>query len=449
MLMAKDGRLRKATPRDWPALLRRTTPHAVWQAFHSQVQESQDRRLRWSAKNIVLGWLLIGWSIQRSLTDRFEEAYGCLAMLFYRRRRPGKTLSGLTQATQRLDGGLFLTFWRCVRQRLPSLLGSAWTWEGWVVMAVDGSRVDAPRTRRNEQRPGRGGKDKTHPQWWLTWVIHLPSGSIWEWRTGAADSSERTHLREMCRQLPPQTLLVADAGFVGFDLFCELLEAGVQVLIRGHSGVTLLSDAPAEAIERCGEAGVVYLWPQNRRAKAPLALRLIVLKRGGKRVYLLTSVLESQRLSRAQASRFYAARWGVETGYRALKQTLERSRVEARTPEVGEAELSGNVLAQALLLALSAALLGTRADRVSLAAALRCVRGALEALRWGGSTRVFVLQLRKAVRDEYTRDSSKKARDWPHKKTETPAGAPKVRRPTRREKASIQGAIQQKAILDG
>ena len=69
----------------------------------------------------------------------------------------------------------------------------------------------------------------------------------------------------------------ADAGFVGVDLFCELLEAGVQVLVRGHRGVRLLSDAPAGAIEPRGD-GQVYLWPQNRRGQSPLALRLIVLK---------------------------------------------------------------------------------------------------------------------------------------------------------------------------
>lgn len=39
-----------------------------------------------------------------------------------------------------------------------------------------------------------------------------------------------------------------------------------------------------------------------------MRLRLIVLKRGGKRVYLLTNVLEPQRWSRALAGELYAAR---------------------------------------------------------------------------------------------------------------------------------------------
>jgi len=54
-------------------------------------------------------------------------------------------------------------------------------------------------------------------------------------------------------------------------------------------------------------------WPGNRRRKKPLLrLRLIVLKRGGKRVYLLTNVLDSTRLSRPMASKVYTARWGIE-----------------------------------------------------------------------------------------------------------------------------------------
>lgn len=439
MIMARDGRISKARPCDWPVLLGRLMPPSVWSGFRGQVAENGDPRVRWSIKLVVLGWSLIGWSVQSGLTDRFAEAFECLAKLYVRRRRPGRTLAGFTKASVRLGSAVFLILWRCIRERLPRLLGPAWTWGGWVVLAADGSRLDAPRTRANEKRPGCAGQDKTHPQWWVTCIIHLPSRLLWEWRLGPADSAERTHVREMCRHLPENALLVADAGFVGFDLFCDLLEAGVQVLVRGHRGVRLLSDAPAGALEQRGD-GPVYLWPQNRRGQSPLALRLIVLKRQGKRVYLLTSVLEPTRLSRAEAGRIYAARWGIETGYRALKQTLQRRRLQARTPGVGEVELAGSLLALALLLALSALVLRARIDRVSIAAALRAIRRALEALRWGASTRACVRRLEQAVRDEYQRRSSKRARDWPHKKTASPAGRPQLRRPTRREFTRIQAA---------
>jgi len=37
------------------------------------------------------------------------------------------------------------------RQRMAQLLAAAWTVEGWLVFAVDGSRVDVPCTWKNEE----------------------------------------------------------------------------------------------------------------------------------------------------------------------------------------------------------------------------------------------------------------------------------------------------------
>ena len=169
----------------------------------------------------------------------------------------------------------------------------------------------------------------------------------------------------------------------------------------------------------------------------PLALRLIVLKRGGKRVYLLTNVSDTVRLSRPMASELYAARWGVETEYRGLKQTLGRRKVRAQTAGPGGMELAGNILALALLLLQGALALGARAARLSVAAALRVIRRALEEVRYGCPSGAFVAQLRAAVKDDYRRTGSKRARDWPHPKRETPPGPPRLRRPTPYERRRI------------
>lgn len=168
---------------------------------------------------------------------------------------------------------------------------------------------------------------------------------------------------------------------------------------------------------------------------------MIVLKRGGKRVYLLTNVMESQRLSRPMAGELYRARWGVEVGYRSLKQILDRRRVLARTPEPGAMELAGNILALALLMLQGALVLGARSARLSVAAALRVLRRMIEAVRHGQTTLRFLEYLCAAVKDEYRRHRSKRARDWPHKKKQTPPGIPRLRRPTKQEKAKINGFL--------
>ena len=449
MKKAKEGRLRTLHRRDWPGFLNRVVPAPVWRAFRGQVDGPSGPQARWTPKYLVLCWVAIGWSIQNQLLERFREGWKLLARLYPRRRRPGGSYQGLTQATERFGVGILHRFWCCLRETIPRRLGRLWLWHGWVVLAVDGSRVEAPRTARNEEALGRAGRQKTSPQWWVTCVIHLPTSLLWDWRWGPGTSSERAHLREMLPSLPPRTLLVGDTGFGGFAFLGDLCRAGVHFLVRCASNTTLLVDGTRQKIERVGGATYVYLWPVDCHSQPPLRLRLIVLKRRGRRVYLLTNVMEPQRLSRRTAGAIYRARWDVEVEYRGLKQTLGRRKIVAKTPEPGAMELAGNILALALLLLQGALALGARATELSVATALRVIRRLIERVRYGRSTLRFLQDLRAAIKDQYIRHTSKRARDWPHKKREPPPKPPKLRRLNSREKARILACWRPPATAAG
>jgi hypothetical protein len=101
-------------------------------------------------------------------------------------------------------------------------------------------------------------------------------------------------------------------------------------------------------------------------------------------------------------------------------------------------ELAGNILALAFLLLHAALLLGARQVRVSVVALLRVLRQALEHVRYRCRLPRIAARLRTALRDDYVRSSSKRARDWLHKKTEHPPGPPHFRRPNRHEITVIQ-----------
>ena len=443
MKIAREGRPRQLHRRDWPGFLNRVVPPVVWQRLAGPAGHAGDPRTRWSGKYVVLCWVAMGWSVQTQLTERFREGVELLARLFPRRRRPGRSYQGLVKATGRVGLEGFQRFWRSLRATIPQRLGQRWHWYGWIPLAVDGSRIDAPRTRRNARRLGRAGRNKTHPQWYLTWMVHLPTLLVWDWRQGPGTSSERAHLQDMADSLPASALVVGDVGFGGFGFLGDLTRAGVSFLVRCASNTTLLVEATRQKIERVGEHQYVYLWPTGRRSRTPLRLRLIVLKRRQRRVYLLTNVLESTRLSRPMASELYQARWGAEVGYRSLKQTLGRRKVLAKTPEPGGSELAGSVLALALLMLQGALALGTRITELSVAAALKVIRRAIEALRCRQPSANFVASLRSALKDRYARGSSKRARDWPHKKRESPPRPPKLRRPNRHERTRMNALLWQ------
>jgi Transposase DDE domain len=435
--MAKEGRLGKSLAADLPGLLRRIVPAEVWRSFYGMCAKRGDRRTRWSPKHIVLAWLVMGWIARGGLGERFEGAWRTLTALFPQRRRAGRTYAGLNLCSRGVNPTAAQHFLASLRPRLQRGLRPLWHWRGWIVFAVDGSRVDVPRTRANERGLGRAGRDKSAPQFWLTTLIQLPSRVIWDWRQDVGTASERTHLREMLDSFPAGALLLADAGFVGFGLMSEMVRRGVDFVIRCGANATLLIEAAEPVDLRHASAAPVMLWPSGWRGEPPLALRLITLRRGKQCIHLLTSVREECRLPRRAAGEMYSARWGVEVNYRSLKQTLERRKLRARSPAIGAWELAGNVLALALLLVMAAWLQGVRAARASMARLLRAIRAALERFWYGRSTHGLGRRLRQAVCDEYKRRRSKRARDWPHKKHEKPAGAPNLRSMTERELAAI------------
>jgi hypothetical protein len=425
MSMARDGRFGKPARAEWPAVLRRVCPPEVWQRWLATMDRRSGKRARWIPKYLLLSWVLMGLAQPAELRQRFEVARQTLRALFAPRRRPGRSIQGLTKQTARLGVGALAAFWRLLRETVARRLKSNWCWHGWQVFAVDGSRIDAPRTRSNEEQLGCAGREGTGPQWWVTALIHIPSRLLWDWRSGPGASSERAHLREMIPALPDGSLLLADAIYVSYELLLALLQNGTDFLIRCGGNATLRIEG-MQTLEELGRDAVVFLWPAKYARGWPLAVRLITLKRREGRMYLLTSVHDRTRLSQATARELYAARWECELNFRALKQTLARRRLRAGTPAVGEMELTGNLLALAILQVHAALLLRARLPRLSVARLLAILRAAIDATRHRRRTRWFSRRAATAQIDDYRRRRPKRARHWPHKKREPAPGPPKI-----------------------
>ena len=334
-----------------------------------------------------------------------------------------------------------------LRSALGAMAGAYWRREEQLAFAVDGSRVDCPRTRANEEALGCGGRKGTAPQFWLTTLWHMGTGLPWAWKTGPSRDAERTHLREMLDLLPRGALLVADAGFTGYDLFRKILSSGRSLLVRVGANVSLLRNLGYAEVE---PDGTVYLWPEAfQKDCPPVVLRLIVLHRKGKKMYLLTN-LSAAELPKKRAAVLYEMRWGVEVFFRSLKETLAHRKMLSHGPEQAEAELQWTMVGlQVLGLMSVAAILGGGQDPLSwsVALALRAVR---QAMRDRKPTRRcpggLDGALRRSVKDGYCRRGPKEARHWPHKKKETPPGGPKVRNAKPKEVEKAQKLARRKRV---
>jgi hypothetical protein len=326
-----------------------------------------------------------------------------------------------------------------LRALVQEIAADYWKVEGWVVFGADGTKIECSMTAANEEAFGCAGKKKSTPQQFLTMMLHLGTGLPWAFVRGEARSSEREHLRKMIGLMPAASLLVADAGFTGYDLLRQVIQDGHSFVIRVGSNVKLLTKLGFVAREF---DGLVYLWPKDKQggkdnrgrsrkaASEPLVLRLVTLSDGRSPVHLLTNVLDQARLSAKAMARIYALRWGLELHYRTLKQTMGRRKLLSDSPRQAQAELDWSVIGLWMLGVLSVEALikeGSSPAKASLASALRVVRGAMS--RGGGrcGRGALLRELKGAVKDEYVRTGSKTARHYPRKKRTRPPGSPIIR----------------------
>jgi len=380
----------------------------------------------WSDFALVLAATLMSWDPAPTLAQRFEAVLAVLDAALPRRRRTGRTYQGFIKAfTPRSDAllGRLVPHLRTLSERAA---GACWRIGEFIPIGADGTRIDAPRTIGNEPL-GFAGRDKCGPQMMTLLLVHLGVMLPWAWRIGGARDAERTLLRDLLDELPRNTLLVADAGFTGFDLLGELCRRRVSFLVRVGRGVRLLSRL---GYYRREGRSTVYLWPKGREDRAPLVLRLI---RVGS-MYLVTDVTDPRRLSRAAAAELYRRRWGVEVAFRTLKRTLEHHKMRSGTATHTRAELAWAIAGLWML-----GLLGVRAiaarghgpRRLSIASALAAVRHAArdpDARRT--SDRPLRRRLGRALLDTYQRHASKTPYRWPRKKRPAPPAAPRITRAT-------------------
>lgn len=398
---------------------------------------SSDHRMRWTDRLLVVTALLMSWQSASRLKDAFEICWQVVTGMYPTRRRVGHTYEGFIQALQKRSQRLVSIVSSALRNAVQTVSREHWKIEGWVVMGVDGSRVECPRTAANEAAFGCAGKTKTAPQQFVTTVLHVGTGLIWDWRRGGGKEAERNHLRQMIATMPAKALLLADAGFTGYELLRELLSNGMSFILRAGGNVRLLTKLGFVVREH---DGIVYVWPQAYRDQAPLVLRLVVVHDGRKPVYLLTNVLEDSALSDAQVGTMYRRRWGIEVFYRSLKRTMEKHKLHSTSPAHARVELDwalaglwmlGLLTVQRMICSHVSPLRWSVAQSLRIVRRVMAGRGGLHAAR-------NLYALSRALKDDYDRAGSKTARNWPHKKKDKPPSPPKIRTANHQERQAAQ-----------
>jgi hypothetical protein len=332
---------------------------------------------QWTARMLVTVALFWAWSGYTGLQERFVQAAKLAGKILRWLPDPGKTYQGFIKQLQKWHVELQLACMSELRVLMKQNLFGHWEMAGFVIIAGDGSRIELPRTQSNEstyspqkkkdakKKPRRGGKKRNRgggkgirrpkrqssasiakkansPQMWLTLFWHVGTGLPWAWRTGPSDSSERQHLQAMLAELPENTLIAADAGFVGYEFWRSVMESGRHFVIRAGANVRLLKKLGCVR----EYDNTVYLWPDAvaKKKLPPLVLRAVWVHDGKQPMCLVTNVLSKKRLSDRQIVEIYKARWGVELFFRTFKQTFGRRKLRSHSAENARLEIDWSLV---------------------------------------------------------------------------------------------------------
>jgi hypothetical protein len=420
---------------------------------------------KWLPRCLV--WLALCWALvdTTNLTDAFDAALHTCTNLF---SCPSFTYQGFMAALLSWTARFLPLMRQTLHCRMQQINSPSWRLHGWLPIAFDGSRSSAPRTKDNEaafcaanygkgqtaryrkkkskgMRRRKNAQAKTQPpqpQVWITLMWHMGLRLPWAWRLGPSNASERDHVMIMAQDedFPADTLFCGDAGFVGYPLWAALIDKGHQFLVRVGANVKLLTQQEGFTLHRSAEGEYdVICWPREAigAGKKPLHLRLVCVQVGQTWMWLLSSVLDGERLTVKAMRDLYQARWGVELEFRGLKQTLDNGGLQSRNGKRVLVELDWAILAMAVveLLAVKEQQERAKKDPVpanpakrSLAKAVRALRGCLQRpgeVPQAGQDLSSALGV--ATTDNYVRNSAKKARYRPPNPDKKPLGDPTVR----------------------
>lgn len=280
-------------------------------------------------------------------------------------------------------------FDRTVRPLATEQTRGGW-YRGLRLVAMDGATLDVPDTVDNDARFGRPGSSRgegrgAFPQVRLVGLGECGTHAVFAVALGTYSSAEKTLAVQVLPRLQPGMLMLADRGFLGYELWQAAVATGGQLLWRASAifGLPVLEVLPDGSY-------LSRLRPGNstrpRRAGAqPVTVRVVeyTIDDGrapeGEHYRLVTTLLDPDQAPAAELAQLYAQRWEFENTLDELKTHQRGAKVvlRSKSPDGVQQEVWGFLLVHWAIRELmhTAALDGdVDPDRVSFIRTLRLAR---------------------------------------------------------------------------
>ncbi|MCO6044047.1 hypothetical protein NG895_09010, partial [Aeoliella sp. ICT_H6.2] len=106
---------------------------------------------RWTPKSLVSAALCWAWSEEQTLGERFHTVRRIILRLEKEQQQLATSYQAFTKILRRWTTPLASLLQPVLQQRMQAALADYWLIAGYLVFAVDGSRIELPRTRSHEQ----------------------------------------------------------------------------------------------------------------------------------------------------------------------------------------------------------------------------------------------------------------------------------------------------------
>lgn len=283
------------------------------------------RKRRLPAEQVV--WLVIALALYRHKS--IDEVLADLELALPNAESRSVSKSAAAQARQRL--GAEPLRWLFEKSALAwsdqDLQGSLF--KGLRLLAMDGTTLrtqDSPALRDHFGAQGYAkGTVSSYPQIRGVTLTALPTHLIRDAMFGPYGCSENHYAKQLLDSVPDDSLTVFDKGFLSAEILLRLTAKGNNrhflIPAKSNTKFEIISGKEDDAIVRMAvSAQARKNWPELPEYWEARAV--VTADAQGRERLLLTSLTDRRRFRAADLAACYEKRWGIETSYRELKQTM-------------------------------------------------------------------------------------------------------------------------------
>lgn len=256
--------------------------------------------------------------------------------------RMEKALSATAQSADRLAGS-------------GGLLGSR------PVKVVDASTLQMPDTRRNQKvfpQPSSQKKGCGFPVMRILAVLSLNSGALVKIVVDSLKHHELSLFHRMWEHLKEGDVVLGDRAYGEFTTAAALPQRGVDLVARLHHQ----RKVDFRKAKRLGKNDGVFVWKKGYQQTRILTkaqwdalpeeitvriIRFTATIRGfrGRRVTLVTTLLDPKLYPAEELAALYARRWFMELSFRCIKSAMGLEWLTCKSPEMARKELLACLIA--------------------------------------------------------------------------------------------------------